>query len=156
VRGRLDLAESGVHATVSALIPSAPYHIGYFTCFADGDTWEAFNRLEYAVPDLADGNTLFDDYLPDDESAWRVHASRVSASGRDVLRDAERVRDISRQQTVSMIDDWLARGVLCPAPEAERWCFTWPAASLAAQNAKRLEKTAPPAGFLVSKRHGAA
>ncbi|MDR3332239.1 MAG: hypothetical protein LBT08_06385 [Synergistaceae bacterium] len=120
--------ESGAHAAVSTSIPTAPYHIGYVSCFAEGDSWETFNRLEYAVPDLSDGNTLFDDYLPDDEAVWRAHISRVSASDRLVIRDAERVRNISLAQSMSMIDNWIARGVIKPSTQADRWRFTWTAA----------------------------
>jgi hypothetical protein len=113
--------ETGVLASV---FPFSGAHcaLSYLSCFEGGEIWETINRNAHQTLG-PHKQSLFDDYLQNEEEVLRAHMNRLRASGWRPVMDSAAVQSAAWDGLVSSVDYWTEQGIMKPA--GEYWRFTW-------------------------------
>ena len=105
---------------------SAKYYIEFANLFNDGSLWATMNGMKhYNAPGDIPGLTFFDDYLPDDAQAWKVHQERVSNSGKTVVKNAEEIESRMEYYDGQEFEARAQQGIMHPLKKDDFFRLTW-------------------------------
>ena len=119
--------ESGAMAAAGANLNfSTKYQTEFVSLFEDGDIWSTINGIKHLLPPgNTPGYTYFDDYLPDDSRAWQAHLTRVTGSGKTIVKNEEAIENRMKHYDERIFEARVRQGYFYPLKKEGFFRLTW-------------------------------